>query len=74
MRLVGTAAFKAVEGSYQRSLVGSIPIHSRFFLLSPGRDDALLVLKSAAGSREISMHSPGARPTLKVGLRAPALG
>ena len=28
-RLVGPAAFKAVEGSFTRSLVGSIPIHSR---------------------------------------------
>lgn len=29
-RLVGPAAFKAVEGSLTRSLVGSIPIHSRW--------------------------------------------
>jgi len=28
-RLVGPAAFKAVEGSLARLLVGSIPIHSR---------------------------------------------
>ncbi len=28
-RLVGPAAFKAVEGSLTRPLVGSIPIHSR---------------------------------------------
>ncbi len=28
-RLVGPAAFKAVEGSLTRLLVGSIPIHSR---------------------------------------------
>lgn len=28
-RLVGPAAFKAVEGSFARPLVGSIPIHSR---------------------------------------------
>ena len=32
MRLVGTAAFKAVERQYPLSLVGSIPIHSRHFL------------------------------------------
>ena len=48
--LVGPAAFKAVEGSFARPLVGSIPIHSRalqhFRLLSiaiggesPGRND-----------------------------------
>ena len=30
-RLVGPAAFKAVEGSLTRLLVGSIPIHSRHF-------------------------------------------
>jgi hypothetical protein len=30
-RLVGPAAFKAVEGSFARPLVGSIPIHSRCF-------------------------------------------
>ncbi len=30
-RLVGPAAFKAVEGSFARLLVGSIPIHSRAF-------------------------------------------
>ena len=29
-RLVGPAAFKAVEGSFTRLLVGSIPIHLRF--------------------------------------------
>ena len=29
MHLVGTAAFKAVEGLYPQSLVGSIPIRSR---------------------------------------------
>lgn|GEM_PF-2323594 len=28
-RLVGPAAFKAVEASFARRLVGSIPIHSR---------------------------------------------
>lgn len=28
-RLVGSAAFKAVEGSLARLLVGSIPIHPR---------------------------------------------
>ena len=28
-RLVGPAAFKAVESSFTRRLVGSIPIHSR---------------------------------------------
>ncbi len=28
-RLVGPAAFKAVEALYQQRLVGSIPIHSR---------------------------------------------
>ncbi len=33
-RLVGSAAFKAVEGSLARLLVGSIPIHPR---LDPGR-------------------------------------
>ena len=27
--LVGSAVFKAVEGSFARLLVGSIPIHSR---------------------------------------------
>ena len=32
--LVGPAAFKAVEGSFARLLVGSIPIHSRPFLSS----------------------------------------
>jgi len=35
-RLVGPAAFKAVEGSFTRLLVGSIPIHSR----SPKADRA----------------------------------
>ena len=28
-RLVGSAVFKAVEASFTRRLVGSIPIHSR---------------------------------------------
>jgi len=32
-RLVGPAAFKAVEGSLTRLLVGSIPIHSRNVVL-----------------------------------------
>ena len=41
--LVGPAAFKAVEGSFARLLVGSIPIHSRSF--PPLRSGAI------AGSR-----------------------
>lgn len=34
-RLVGSAAFKAVEGSLARLLVGSIPIHPRLDLRYP---------------------------------------
>ncbi len=71
-RLVGSAAFKAVEASFARRLVGSIPIHSRCLLIQSWRMGCTQVLANPPDPvknippRQNKLHDEGRRVQLRI--------